>query len=166
MASSHGRYSDAAWVPLGPLATAEAFAEPRRATYYSMYMEHQRQQPSYARLRSLVRSGSTLDATCALYPTTTRIIIERMRADVVDADQLLSYTNHFVANLQSRRVRKKLGAKTTYSRSAARGTAGADLTHQAQELAANALSTATDDLARPHAPLDRKRPRPRQSLGD
>ena len=108
MASSHGRYSTTRrGVPLGPLATAEAFAEPRRATYYSMYMEHQRQQPSYARLRSLVRSGSTLDETCALYPTTARIIIERMWADVVDADQLLSYTNHFVANLQSRRVRKK-----------------------------------------------------------
>ena len=151
-------FHDAAWLVLAPGVPAPESStgdvETRRATYYSMYMEHQRQQPSYARLRSLVRAGFSLDDTCALYPTTARIVVERMRADVVDTDQLLSHTNRFVADLQRRRLRRKLVGKTSCVGNAVRGKAEADLTQQAQQLAANALSTAADDLARPHAPLE------------
>jgi len=116
------------------------------ASYLHLYMQLQRRQPTYAKLREAVQEGSTLQDLQQHYPSVLPELLEGLLADVTTAHVLDGYVTAFVNESAPTAGDDDMDAEAYTDK---RKETTSSLTESAKKLRQENLCRQLDDLTRP-----------------
>ena len=144
----------------------------RETSYYNLYMEFQRRQPTFASLRLVLQRfreakgvEPTLADVCKQYPMSSEYLVQEMFSSISHSDAFLSYSHEALSQLFSEADQLcRKGSAETLQHAPVHEEAASTYSAQAQKIYRDNLLADMEDVSHHHSPFERfkgKNPLPR-----